>query len=292
MLHCLPHFKINLRKPARPSVIKNFLIIELQQKQFVVSNFQGDDKQISFYTGFPDYATFKAVFMALQPTAENMVGWSQAQRLKHTSGEVIRQGFSASKLSTMDQFFLFLCRLRQGFPEQDLATRFHLVLNARSRLLDCTEIHVQKPSSKVLNSAIYSHYKGNTRFKDLIGIAPSGEVTFVSDLYIGSISDKEITKKSGILSVLEEGDMVMADKGFLIKDLLSERQVSLWTLHCRRSSKDSSDSKTANSCRARVIRRIKEYHIFDKVLPMTLVGSVNQLWAVCALLTNFESPLF
>ncbi|CAM4361339.1 unnamed protein product [Leuciscus chuanchicus] len=93
--------------------------------------------------GFPDYDTFKAVFMALQPTAENMVGWSQAQRLKHTSGE--------------------------------------------------------KPSSKVLNSAIYSHYKGNTTFKDLIGIAPS------------------------------EGDMVMADKGFLIKDLLSERQVQVDT---------------------------------------------------------------
>ena len=61
--------------------------------------------------------------MALQPTAENMVGWSQAQRLKHTRVEVIRHGFSASKLSTMDQFFIFRCRLRQGFPEQDLATR-------------------------------------------------------------------------------------------------------------------------------------------------------------------------
>lgn len=58
---------------------QELLILELRQKQFLISNFQGDDKQISFYTGFPDYDTFKAVFMALQPTAENMVGWSQAQ---------------------------------------------------------------------------------------------------------------------------------------------------------------------------------------------------------------------
>ena len=100
----------------------------------MVSNFQGDDKQVSFYTGFPDYATFKAVFMALQPTAENMVGWSQAQRLKHTNIEVIRQSFSSSKLSTMDQFFLFLCRLRQGFSEQDLATRFHVSQPTVSRI--------------------------------------------------------------------------------------------------------------------------------------------------------------
>lgn len=42
---------------------QELLILELQQKQFLISNFQGDDKQISFYTGFPDYDTFKAVFM-------------------------------------------------------------------------------------------------------------------------------------------------------------------------------------------------------------------------------------
>jgi len=337
-----PSLQDQLEEARKTISDQELLILELQQKQFLISNFQGDDKLISFYTGFPDYATFKAVFMALQPTAENMVGWSQAQRLKHTSGEVLRQGFGASKLSTMDQFFLFLCRLRQGLPEQDLATRFHVSQSTVSRIcvtwvnflyfmlgslpiwpsrktvdelmpdcfkhtfpatrviLDCTEIHVQKPSSKVLNSAIYSHYKGNTTFKGLVGIAPSGEVTFVSDLYTGSISDKEITKKSGILSFLEEGDMVMADKGFLIKDLLSERQVSLVIPpFLGPSGHFTADEvrKTQAIARLRIhveraIRRIKEYHIFDKVLPMTLVGSVNQLWSVCALLTNFQGPLF
>ena len=34
--------------------------------------------------------------------------------------------------------------------------------------------------------------------KDLIGVSPSGSVTFVSELYDGSISDKEIERKSGI----------------------------------------------------------------------------------------------
>lgn len=49
-------------------------------------------------------------------------------------------------------------------------------------------------------------------------------MTFLSDLYTGSISDKEIIKKKALL---EEGDGVMEDKCFLIKDLLSEQQVSL-----------------------------------------------------------------
>ena len=66
-------------------------------------------------------------------------------------------------------------------------------------ILDCTEIHVQRPSSKVLNSEMYSHYKGTTILKSLIGISPLGLITFVSDLYTGSISDKEMTTKSGIL---------------------------------------------------------------------------------------------
>ena len=91
----------------------------------------------------------------------------------------------------------------------------------------------------------------------------------------------------------------MADKGFLIKDLLSEIQVSLVIPpFLGPSGHFTADRvrKTQAIARLRiyverVIRRIKD-HIFDSVTPMTLVGSINQLWAVCALLTHFQSPLF
>lgn len=167
-------------------------------------------------------------------------------------------------------------------------------------ILDCMEIHVQRPSSKVLNSEIYSHYKGNTTFKALIGISSSGKVTFVSDLYTGSIPDKEITRESGILSLLEEGDEIMADKSFLIKDLLSETHVSLVIPPFLGPSRHFSPEvvrQTRAIARLRIhveraIRRTKVYHKFDRVLPMTLVGSVNQLWTVCTLLSNFQGPLF
>ena len=56
-------------------------------------------------------------------------------------------------------------------------------------------------------------------WKSLIGISPAGIVTFVSDLYPGSISDKQIKKQSGLIDLCEEGDAIMADKGFLISDL-------------------------------------------------------------------------
>ena len=51
----------------------------------------------------------------------------------------------------------------------------------------------------------------------LIGISPSGVVTFVSKLYPGSTSDKELTRQSGLL---EYGDSIMDDRGFdILQDL-------------------------------------------------------------------------
>ena len=45
-------------------------------------------------------------------------------------------------------------------------------------------------------------------------------ITFISQLYSGSISDREIVERSGFLKLeFDNGDTVMADKGFTIKDL-------------------------------------------------------------------------
>ena len=59
--------------------------------------------------------------------------------------------------------------------------------------------------------------------KRLIGITPNGVVSFASayELYCGPISDAEIVEKSGFYNHLLEGDLGMADKGFLIKDQLA-----------------------------------------------------------------------
>ncbi|XP_076126773.1 uncharacterized protein LOC143106385 [Alosa pseudoharengus] len=88
-------------------------------------------------------------------------------------------------------------------------------------IVDCTELKCQTPSSLLLQSEMYSQYKSHTTVKGMIGVSPHGAVTFVSALYSGSISDKELFKQSGIIPLLDKDMAVMVDKGFTIDDLVS-----------------------------------------------------------------------
>ena len=73
------------------------------------------------------------------------------------------------------------------------------------------------PSSLQLNGELFSAYKNNTTLKSLVGIYPGGAVTFISQLYTGSISDREIVRRSGFLNLpFDDKDSIMADKGFTV----------------------------------------------------------------------------
>ena len=92
----------------------------------------------------------------------------------------------------------------------------------------------------------------------------------------------------------------MVDKGFLINDLLSPINVALVIppfLSQRGQFTKEEVTTTQKIARLRIhieraIGRIKQYHIFNGIIPLTLLGTINQLWYVCAMLTNFQGPLF
>ena len=56
----------------------------------------------------------------------------------------------------------------------------------------------------------------------MVGIAPAGFLTYISGGYLGRISDVELVKVCGILRLLEAGDYIMADKGFLVRAILNK----------------------------------------------------------------------
>jgi hypothetical protein len=87
-------------------------------------------------------------------------------------------------------------------------------------VIDCTEFAMQAPSKLQDKKAMYSSYKSKYTMKSLIGCAPNGTVVFVSDLYGGSESDKSIVLSSKLLEKMDPGDLILADKGFELFDVL------------------------------------------------------------------------
>ena len=88
-------------------------------------------------------------------------------------------------------------------------------------IIDCLELFIQKPKVPSCQKITWSNYKHWNTAKLLVGITPDGVVSITPPLWTGSISDKEIVRQSGLLDFLEEGDAVRADKGFVIRDLLT-----------------------------------------------------------------------
>lgn len=183
--------------------------------------------------------------------------------------------------------------------EETMPIAFKEKYPATRCILDCTEIKICKPSSLRAQSQCFSSYKNTTTAKGLLAIAPSGVPVFISDLYTGSISDKDITKQSGILELLEKGDDCMADKGFNIKDLLDPIEVTL-NIPPFLSDKGQFDEEEVENTQSvasvrihveRAISRIKMYKIITNVVPLSLAGVLNQIWTVCCMLLLFQSPI-
>ena len=86
---------------------------------------------------------------------------------------------------------------------------------------------ISRNQARASQRPAHACFKNTNTYKVLIGISPSGIITFVSKLYAGSISDKELTCCSGVMDLLQPGDSVMADRGFDIQDDLALRGVRL-----------------------------------------------------------------
>ena len=96
-------------------------------------------------------------------------------------------------------------------------------------IIDGSEIFIQTPSDLHIQSSTWSSYKHHNTAKFLVACTPNGAISYISDAYVGSISDVELTKKSGFLTTLEDkpGVSIMADRGFTIKQILEELDIDL-----------------------------------------------------------------
>ena len=162
-------------------------------------------------------------------------------------------------------------------------------------IIDCTELFCQKPSSLTIQSSLFSHYKHHITYKGLVGIFPSGAITFISELYDGSTSDVEIVKRCGILNK----ELWSKDDDLQLKKQLEPLGVTLnipsfLAGKDQLSQEEVTESQTIAAVRIhveRAIQRIKYFRQIRNEIPVTIHGSINQICTVLCLLCNFMPPI-
>ena len=93
--------------------------------------------------------------------------------------------------------------------------------------IDCTEVFIGRPRDLQIQALTRSDYKKHNTVKFLVGIAPNGMISFLSKAWGGRASDQLITRESGFLNLVEPSDLIVADRGFTIKEDLMMQKATL-----------------------------------------------------------------
>ena len=130
-------------------------------------------------------------------------------------------------------------------------------------------------------------------FKTLIGVAPIAVVTHVSKLFPGSKSDKAIVENSGVLNHFKPGDLILADKGFLISDVVPvgvSVNIPPFLYNGKFNESEIKLTKTIARCRIHVERvnaHLKDFKILNFIPPYRQCYS-DKILQLCAGLVNLQ----
>ena len=170
-------------------------------------------------------------------------------------------------------------------------------------IIDGTEVYIQTPTDLQMQSSTWSDYKHHNTCKFLVACTPNGAVSYVSPVYVGSISDVKLTRISGFLEKLPPPTSrplsIMADRGFTVRDQLKQVGYDLNIpsfLEGRKqlTAEECQQTRSIASVRIhveRAIGRIKNFAILKSTIPLTLSRLTNQIVSVCAWLTSFQPSL-
>ena len=88
-------------------------------------------------------------------------------------------------------------------------------------IIDCFEVRMERPSTNRAKALTFSDYKHGHTIQYLLGMTPQGMVSFISDGWGGRVPDKKITENCNIMDNLLPGDIVLADRGFTVSDVVA-----------------------------------------------------------------------
>lgn len=307
------------------------------QRKLILESVKKSDKSCNFWTGIPKLSVLLFIYEWILPLASKTKLWMGSKRHSNRSSSHepkkrllslfeeflltlirIRRGFDTNEMSFLfgvsqsqvsHVFLTWVNLLYKCFKpllewpsasiiKKNLPRSFRKSFPKTRIVIDCSELFMQKPRSVDAQRLTWSSYKTHNTFKFLLGIAPSGQVTFLSNLFSGSISDREIVVQSKIIDLIEKGDDIMADRGFNIRDILLKKNATLnmpaFSGGKQLSSRAVIRSRRIASVRIhveRAMKRIKNFKIIQGIIPLQLKSSMDQILLICTVLGNLSKPL-
>ena len=288
---------------------------------FSIEFFKNNSRMVKFYTSFCDYKHFKFFFHCLGPASGHLTYKSKSLKPEdelfltliklrlNKEDEELAFFFGVTKQVVGRIFHTWLNFLSfqlhelnlwlprsviDDFMPEDFRKKFP---NTRV-IIDATEIPIERPGCTKAQAATWSSYKNKNTLKVLVGISPKGAVTFVSDVFGGSASDRQIVERCSLATTdcFEQGDSIMADKGFVVQDLFSHRGVAinrptlLKGINQLPPDAVSSDQKVSSKRVhvERVIGAAKIFKILEQRLSHHYLKYGGRILFVCLVIQNFK----
>lgn len=173
-------------------------------------------------------------------------------------------------------------------------------------IIDCFELYIEKPSNLQKSAQCWSNYKHHHTVKYLIGITPQGSISFISEAWCGRTSDKQVVINSKFLDHIIPGDVILADRGFLIQDYVklvkAELQIPAFTKGKNQLHPMELEA-TRNIANVRIhVERVigcirQKYRILSDDMPICLLACgdddpiLDKISTVCCALVNLCPPL-
>ena len=220
-----------------------------QEDSSLLEEVKKDEGQLRFYTGLPTYSLFLTIFSLCKPGIEAVSGPSvNASKLSleeqllltlmrlrlHLKEADLSYRFHISVSSVsryinkwVDVMYVRLQPVFMIWPKREdvqesMPLSFRLKYPNCMAVIDCFETFVQRHTDVLDRASTYSSYKHHNTVKFLIAICPTGAITFISQAYGGHDTDPDIVQSSKFLDNILPGDVILADRGFLIQEWIKE----------------------------------------------------------------------
>lgn len=166
-------------------------------------------------------------------------------------------------------------------------------------VVDCIEIFIQAPSKLCCQQLTHSNDKSPATCKIMTGITPGGLISYFTKPYGGRLLDTELFEQSDLIKLLEPGDAVMTDRGFLIDELCTRNKWKLTRPPLTKDQKQLSKSEailTSKIANARVhVQRtnhqIKAFAVLGGTMSAELVPVLHEIFTVVCATVNLSSSV-